>query len=249
MILAHLQPNTRPYLDLSFPPAPSLDRPYVIINMVGSIDGKAVIGSSERGLGSDADKQRMQELRAHADAVLNGSATVRESGASSRIRDAALIAWRREHGKQSDHPLGAILSKRAEFPLKGAYFNGSGIEAIVFASEATAERRVAIEAHGAKVVAISPGPENAREALAYLRRERDVSLLLCEGGPNTNAALLRLGLVDEFFLTLSATLVGGMETLTVLEGDAATAETVARMTLLSAIANDETNELYLRYRL
>ena len=72
MELSRLRPDTRPYLDLTFPPAPSDERPYVIINMVGSIDGKAVIGSSERGLGSAADKQRMQELRAHADVVLNG---------------------------------------------------------------------------------------------------------------------------------------------------------------------------------
>ena len=76
MDLSHLAPDTRPYLNLSFPPPPA-DRPYVIINMVGSLDGKAVIEGSERGLGSPEDQDRMQELRAHADAVLNGAGTMR----------------------------------------------------------------------------------------------------------------------------------------------------------------------------
>src|SRR5215217_5718648 len=105
MELAHYTPGTRPYLDLTFPPAP-VDRPHIIVNMVGSIDGKAVLDGTEQGLGSAQDKSRMQELRAHADAVMNGAGTMRKSGASSRIDDPALVQWRREHGKHTDFPLG-----------------------------------------------------------------------------------------------------------------------------------------------
>src|SRR5437763_1540365 len=86
------------------PPTPA-ERPYVYINMVASVDGKITVEGSERGLGSDADKRLFHELRAHADAVLDGATTARISGASPRVRDADLVAWRRGRGLPP-HPLG-----------------------------------------------------------------------------------------------------------------------------------------------
>jgi riboflavin biosynthesis pyrimidine reductase len=46
-------------------------------------------------------------------------------------------------------------------------------------------------------------------ALAELRARFGVRTLLCEGGPHLNAQLLRAGLVDELFLSLSPLLAGG----------------------------------------
>jgi riboflavin-specific deaminase-like protein len=249
MELVHFTPGTRPYLELTFPPAPP-DRPYIIVNMVGSIDGKAVLDGTEQGLGSEEDKRRMQELRAHADAVMNGAGTMRKSGASSRIDDPSLVRWRHEHGKQTDFPLGCLMTTRAAFDLTGDYFDDSGVEAVIFGSAISPERKQEIEARGPAVVSIAGDGSGLRQAVSYLYRERNVRLLVVEGGPTLNDQLLRQGLIDEFFLTLGATLVGGRDTLTVLAG----AEPYSRMdapraTLLSAIGNDQANELYLRYRL
>jgi riboflavin-specific deaminase-like protein len=249
MDLRHFVPGSRPYLDLEFPPPPA-GRPYVILNMVGSVDGKAVLDGTEQGLGSVEDKRRMQELRAHADAVMNGAGTMRKSGATSRIDEPALVDWRRARGKRPDHPLGSIITTRAAFPLEGDYFNGSGIRAVIFATDVSPAWKAEIEAAGPAVVTFPTGESSARRAVEHLHRERDVRLLLVEGGPTLNDELLRQGLVDEFFLTLGPTLVGGRDTLTVLEGpEPYSRATVPRATLLSAIANDDTSELYLRYRL
>ena len=244
----HFEPGSRRYLDLQFPAAPS-DRPYVIVNMVGSLDGKAVIEGTEKGLGSREDQQRMQELRAHADAVMNGAGTLRRSGATSRLDDPALVEWRRARGKSSDHPLGTLVTTRAEFELTGDYFEGGGLQSVIFASEISAERIAEIEARGPRVAPIPSGESNLRDAVLLLHREYGVRLLLVEGGPTLNAQLLRLDLIDELFLTLGPTLVGGRDTLTILEGPGAfTREMVPRGTLLSVIANNEASELELRYR-
>jgi riboflavin biosynthesis pyrimidine reductase len=249
MELAHFIPGTRPYLDLNFPPAPA-DRPYIIVNMVGSIDGKAVLDGTEQGLGSAEDKRRMQELRAHADAVMNGAGTMRKSGASSRIDDASLVRWRRERGKRTDFPLGCLVTSRAAFDLTGDYFDGSGVEAVIFGSAIGPERTREIEGRGPAVVPIPSDGSGTRQAVTYLHRERGVRLLVVEGGPTLNDELLRHGLIDEFFLTLGATLVGGRDTLTVLAGsEPYSRQDVPRATLLSVIGNDEANELYLRYRI
>ncbi len=45
-------------------------------------------------------------------------------------------------------------------------------------------------------------------ALAHLRAEHGVRVLLCEGGPSLLHSLLGEGLVDELFLTLAPVVVG-----------------------------------------
>lgn len=235
----------RPYLHVYFP-TPPRNRPYVIVNMVGSLDGKAVITDTEQGLGSAADKDRMQELRAQADAVMNGASTLRKSGASSRVRAKSLVEWRLEHGKP-EQPLGVLVTREARFEMRGPYFDGS-LPAVIYASLISPERKREIEARGPTVVEIPDRRDNIKAALRDLR-SRGVRLLLCEGGPSTNAALLAAGALDELFLTLSPTLVGGHETLSILGGESPTAlDDAHRLTPISALANPETGELYLRYR-
>ena len=80
-----LTPGRPDYAGLAFPPPPP-DRPYVIVNMVSSVDGRAAIEGTERGLGSTTDQALMRELRVHADVVLNGASTLRASGSSPRDR-------------------------------------------------------------------------------------------------------------------------------------------------------------------
>jgi riboflavin biosynthesis pyrimidine reductase len=85
--------------------------------------------------------------------------------------------------------------------------------------------------------------------LAHMRRELGAHVLLCEGGPTTNAQFFALGVVDEYFLTLGPVIVGGKDTLTAVAGDSAfSREEVKRLDLISAVTNRATSELYVRYR-
>lgn len=91
------------------PPPPPPDRPWVFANMVMSADGKSVLAGTERGIGSATDQRLMRELRVNADVVLNGAGTLRASGTSSRLGDAALEAIRTARGKPPV-PVAAVLS-------------------------------------------------------------------------------------------------------------------------------------------
>ena len=67
---------TKPdYTALDLPPPPA-DRPYTLVNMVMSADGKVVIEGNEQGLGSATDRRLMRELRSNADVVVNGANTM-----------------------------------------------------------------------------------------------------------------------------------------------------------------------------
>jgi riboflavin biosynthesis pyrimidine reductase len=235
------------YTSLDLPPAPP-DRPYVLINMVMSVDGKVVIEGTEKGIGSKTDQRLMRELRVNADVVLNGAGTLRASGTSSRLGDESLEALRLKRGKPRA-PVAAVLSRSGRLPLERAFFTARDFDAVVYLSEdAPADRRDAIAATGRPVHLLPAGSE-VRVMLAHMRRELGAEVLLVEGGPTVNAELFDLGLVDEIFLTLGPVIVAGRETLTAVEGPRAfTLETVKRLSLLSAVTNPATDELYLRYR-
>ena len=55
-------------------------RPFVFLNMVSTIDGRAQVRGRTGELGEDADLEMLLELRALADAVLIGTGTLRVEG-------------------------------------------------------------------------------------------------------------------------------------------------------------------------
>lgn len=218
--------------------------------MVMSADGKTVIGGTEQGIGSATDKRLMRELRVNADVVLTGAGTLRASGASPRLGDETLEQMRLDRGKPR-FPTAAVFSRSGDLPLDRAFFTARDFDAVVYASPGmSAERYEAVAAAGRPMFRLpSEGTEAISAMLAHMRRELGAQVLLCEGGPTTNAQFFELGVVDEYFLTLGPVIVGGKDTLTAVEGDRAfSREDVKRMDLISAVPNPGTSEVYLRYR-
>lgn len=241
--------NKPNYRILEFPGPPS-DRPYVLVNMVASADGKTVIQGTERGLGSPTDQLLLHELRSHADVVLNGAGTLRASGTSSRLDDVALEEIRVRKGK-ARLPIAAILSSSGDLPLGDRLFTARDFDAVVYlAAGVSNERAEAIAATGRSVYRVPTGNE-VPAMLAHMRETLGCQLLLLEGGPRLNGEFFRHALIDEFFLTISALITGGDRVYSAVEtpGFAPTFQDVQRLELLSAHPNPVTNEIYLRYRI
>ncbi len=235
------------YAALSFRGPPS-GRPYVVTNMVSSADGKVAVEGDERGLGSLTDQRLMRELRLHADIVLNGAGTLRASGSSTHLGDPELEERRVRSGRSSA-PTAAVLSASGRLPLDRAFFTSSDFSAIVYlATDAPADRRLAIEATG-RPVHLVPADDPLPAMLSHMSEELGVALLLVEGGPGLNGGFFDQGLIDEYFLTLGSVLVGGSGIPAAIESRRDPAlERLSSLDLISAYANTETSELYLRYR-
>jgi len=235
------------YTTLDLPEAPP-DRPYIFLNMIMSLDGKAVVEGTEQGLGSKVDQRLMRELRVNADVVLNGANTLRASGTSSRVGDPLLEQVRVARDK-SPNPIAAVVSGTGDLPLERTFFTANDFDAVVYLSRsASKENRAAIKATGRRVFDI-PARNPWPSLLNHVRTELGAEVLLVEGGPTINAQLFRLGLVDEYFVTLGPVVVGGRETKTPVGGDAAfKRKDLPHFDLLWAVPNAATNEIYCRYR-
>jgi len=232
-------------LDLPEPPA---DRPYVLVNMVTSADGKIVIEGSEQGLGSPADQRLMRALRTNVDAVLNGATTLRKSGSSPEVGDPSLVALREARGL-APSPLGVVLTDSGRLPVDDTFFTSEAFPAVVVATTATPEDGLARLRATARPVEVVSSTSAVTEMLRIVRQKYGVRWLLCEGGATLNGHLFDHGLVDECFLTVAPRIVGGDVTLTPVRGARpASFEATWPLTLLSAVPNPETSEVYLRYR-
>ncbi len=234
------------YTALEFLPAPA-DRPYVIVNMVMSADGRTILDGSEQGIGSKTDQRLMRELRVHADVILNGATTLRVSGTSPRTGDPHLEALRVSRGKPKA-AIGAVISRSGDLPFERIFFTADDFEAMVYLAH-DAPKGVAgkVIETGRTVVGL-PEQRPIEWMLAHMRHEVGAELLLCEGGASLNGQMLAAGAVDELFITIGPRLVAGNGVPGAIEGPSFTKESAPRLELVAVSRNEDTNELYLRYR-
>jgi riboflavin-specific deaminase-like protein len=186
-------------------------RPYVVINMVATLDGKAAVGGSTRGLGGEADRELFHNLRTQADALLIGAGTVRDERYGKAIKTDALRARREEEGLAPD-PTMVIVSYRMELPSDLPILQESGAPVMV-ATAAEGE----LEDVAADVTYERTG-DDLPLLLARLREDHGIRSVLCEGGPTLNSHLLAAGLADELFLSIDPVMVGGADALTLVAG-------------------------------
>lgn len=74
------------YANLNLSELAPPDRPYVIANMIVSVDGRATLAGRSGGLGNEADRTVFLDLRTQTDAVMAGTATIAIEGYGPLVR-------------------------------------------------------------------------------------------------------------------------------------------------------------------
>jgi riboflavin-specific deaminase-like protein len=178
------------------------DRPYVFMNFVATLDGRAAVDGHTQALGSEADLDMLLSLRAAADALLIGSGTLRAEGYARLVGSEERRARRVAAGLAED-PTAVLISRSLDLPWETAgLFKAPEQPVIVYTHSDEQPPAVAAQVELVRLEEATPAA-----ALADLRR-RGVRALLCEGGPRLHRSLLAAGLVDELFLTITPLLTG-----------------------------------------
>jgi riboflavin-specific deaminase-like protein len=187
-------------------PSPA-DRPWVLVNMIASLDGSITVDDRSGGLARPADREMFFALRGIADVVLAGAGTVRTEGYGPARPSASVRSARRGRG-QTEVPAIAVLTRRLELDLEAPLFTAAEERPIILTCEAAPAERRSAAAAVAEVIVAGEASVDLPAALRSLH-ERGVRAITCEGGPQVNGDLLLADLVDEWCLTLSPLLVGG----------------------------------------
>jgi riboflavin-specific deaminase-like protein len=217
------------------------DRPYVVVNMVASIDGVTAVDGVSKALGSPTDRAIFLRLRDLADAIVVGAATARAERYGPARPTSAAQAARLERGQAARPPI-VVVSRSVDFDWETPFFADADPCPILLVPEDVDRGKRDRAAQSADVMTSGTGAVDLPAALGQLR-DRGIEMLLCEGGPTLNAQLLGAGLVDELCLTVAPVLVGGPQSRGIIAGGI----THAALSFPLAHVLEEDSFLYLRY--
>ncbi len=197
-------------VDLDDPRPVPAERPWVLVDMVSSLDGAIAIDGRSGGLGNDADRAVFRHLRGVCDAVLVGASTVREENYGPVALDGGTRAARAARG-QHEWPSLVIVSGSLALDPTARVFTEShergAPRPIVITCSTSHARNTALD-DVAEVLEFGSDDIDLSAAMRELRA-RGLQVLTCEGGPTLNGHLLAADLVDEWCWTISPMLVGG----------------------------------------
>ena len=236
------------------PRAPVGERPWVLVNMVSSLDGAATLGGQSEGLGGAADRAMFSAIRSLADVIVVGARTAAiEQYRPPRITDPGLVAQRQSAG-QAPHPDLVLLTRSSRVDHMPALdhpeadadggatwilspdFDGAwSIRPGGMTDELQRGRSEPADTGGTPEPGASPSLLDAFETLS---RSTGSSVVLCEGGPTLLGAMHGADLIDEWCVTIGAVAVSGDAT-RISRGDASTA-TPRRLDLIDHLVIDST---------
>ncbi|MCU1346613.1 MAG: hypothetical protein JWL70_2879 [Acidimicrobiia bacterium] len=182
------------------------DRPWLLLDMVASVDGRTSLGGRVGELSTPPDQVLFQHLRSLADVVLVGAQTVR-SEHYGPVRSEESAAARRSSRFQAPDPRLCIVSRSLDLDPASKVFDPTAPLPVIFTCETAPADRLDQLAAVAHIEVLGTDSVNLAAGLALLRSWGS-ELVVCEGGATINSELVAAGLVDELCLTVSPILGG-----------------------------------------
>jgi diaminohydroxyphosphoribosylaminopyrimidine deaminase / 5-amino-6-(5-phosphoribosylamino)uracil reductase len=180
-------------------------RPFVVLKMASSLDGKAAArdGSSTWISGEEA-RADVQRLRAWSDAIVVGSGTALADDPRLTVRDPAQASAR--------PPLRVIVDPSGRVPGDSRAFDAAAPTLVATTELASPSRRQEWVDAGADVAIVDHDETGVSlPALMGVLGKRDVQGVLVEGGPTLAWSAIRDGVVDQIVLYLAPIVIGGAD--------------------------------------
>jgi riboflavin biosynthesis pyrimidine reductase len=205
-------------LAAAVPGEPPGDRPFLLVNMIATADGRATIAGRTAPIANRADYELFHALRTRVDAVMVGAETVRVES----------------YGPME--PAAVLVTRSVNVPSDVELLSAPDNRVIVL----TPSPDRTLDATAAAVEYLR---DELPAGVRRLRTELGVRSVLCEGGPHILGELLRARLVDELHLVIAPKLAGGPDPTTIVSG--ALLDPPADLRLLSL--HESGGYLFLRY--
>jgi len=222
--------------------------PYLIINMAMSADGKTASANRKlHNFGSKHDLENLYKLRATADAVMCGARTVESPDVTLGTGGEKYKKMRIKNGLQQCH-LRIVVSGSCSVKTDIPIFKSAISPLIILTTESAPQQALEnIQRAGARLIKCGKSEIDFHKALAILKKEWNVNMLVCEGGGMLNSALFRERLVDELYLTICPLIIGGKNAPTIADGLGI--QSIDKAINLKLISKRKIgNEMFLRFK-
>lgn len=187
---------------------PDLERPWVRVNFVSSVDGAVSVDGRTAGLATPSDQKVFGLLRELADVVVVGAGTARAEGYRGARTNPALRSARETRGQAPVPPI-AVVTASGRLAADAPLFTDTTVAPLVITTTRGADAHGdALRAAGAQVHTAGVQRVEPATLLAVLA-ELGLHRVLCEGGPTLFGDLVVEDLVDELCLTTAPVLALG----------------------------------------
>jgi 2,5-diamino-6-(ribosylamino)-4(3H)-pyrimidinone 5'-phosphate reductase len=194
-----------------------LPRPYTVVNMAMSADGKiSSVARRQVRISGEGDRGRVDRLKAGSDAVMVGIGTVLADNPSLTVKSGELRAERVSRGL-AENPVRIVVDSRGRTP-PGADILLKGPGERIIAVSLRAGHEAAGRFGGLATVLVAGREEVDLPLLMARLHDRGIGTLMVEGGGSLVASLFSHGLVDEFSTFVGNMVIGGREAPTPVDG-------------------------------
>ncbi|MCC5948473.1 MAG: dihydrofolate reductase family protein [Nitriliruptoraceae bacterium] len=228
------------YRGLTLPTGTESQPCWVAMCMVSSLDGAVAVDGLSGGLGGEADLLALSRLRGANDVSIVGAGTVRDEGYVPLTGSEARRVDRAARGLRAVPRIAIVTASGRLDPDLPIFGDPDEVPLVVAGADADDDALAAIEDR-AEIHRL-PSAQVAAEPLLDLLAGLGLRRVLCEGGPRLNQVMLAADRLDELFVTVAPTVVGGPAP-RIVHGEQETARSLRLVTV-----HEHGGDLLLRYR-
>jgi len=213
-------------------------RPYVILSAAITLDGKLGVKSKRTKLSSRNDKIRVHKLRSNVDAIIIGKNTVHLDNPSLTVRYV-----------KGQNPVRIILDSLGTIKSNSKIIQTCNrVPTIIAVSESISEKNLQrLRKFSLNVIICGKKSVNIPQLLRTLLNN-GIKRILLEGGGTLNWSFIKKNLIDEAIVTLTPYILGGKDSVSLVEGTGFKNLEVSTKLKLKKIQKNK-NELVLFYKL
>ena len=192
-------------------------RPYVVVNVAMSADGK--ISTRERRqvkISGAQDFSRVDQLKADSDAVMVGIGTVLADDPSLTVKSEERRTGRLNRGVD-EHPVRIVVDSKARTPPEAALLHkGAGKRIVAVSRQADPKKIAALQKYATVIIA----GENEVDLAILMDKlgEMGIRRVMVEGGGTLIAGLITAGLVNEIYTFIGNMIIGGKDSPSFVDG-------------------------------
>ena len=212
--------------------------PYVILSAAITLDGKLGVKSKRTKLSSKNDKIRVHKLRSIVDAIIIGKNTVHHDNPSLTVRYV-----------KGQNPVRIILDSLGTIKSNSKIIQTcNSVPTIIAVSESISEKNLQrLRKFSLNVIICGKNSVNIPQLLRTLLNN-GIKRILLEGGGTLNWSFIKKNLIDEAIVTLTPYILGGKDSVSLVEGTGFKNLEVSTKLKLKKIQKNK-NELVLFYKL
>lgn len=179
-------------------------RPFVILKIASSLDGKIATATGEsRWITGEEARRFVHRLRSEVDAVMVGIGTI--------LKDDPFLTARIKGGRD---PIRIIVDEKLSIPIGSNVLNlDSPAKTYIATTEKASRAKIReIEGRGGGVLILKE-KDGLVDLSALMDKlgQMQITSLLIEGGAEINASALREGIVDKVIFFISPKIIGGQK--------------------------------------